>query len=672
MTQPVPSTLGDRGGFNSEPNGEKPLGDISGFKRYWRYDVQSGLVVFLIALPLCLGISLASGFPPLAGVFTAIVGALVSPLISNSEMTIKGPAAGLIVIVLGCVEAFGGDGMLDGWSSADQAAYQATLAVGLTAAILQVVFGFFRAGIIGEFFPIAAVHGMLAAIGVIIVSKQIPVALGVHVKGSPLELLSRIPEFVVQCNPAIALIGCISVATMFLWPLLVKRIPTAKRIPAPVVVLLLTIPLGSFMGLLHERSYKLQNHEYPLGEQYLVDMPQEIFGMFQHLHLPDFTVLSQAVAWKWVLMFFVIGSLESILSAKAIELLDPWKRKTSMDRDTIAVGLGNALASLIGGLPMISEIVRSKANIDSGARTRFSNFWHGIFLLTCVAIVPMLLHRIPLAALAGMLVYTGFRLAHPQEFVNVYRIGREQLVVFVATMVLVLTTDLLLGVAGGVLIKFLIHMSRGVPLKSMFKPSLALSEIDGQTVSITVGDSAIFSNWIPLKRQIESYGLLEGKNVVLDMSQTKIVDHNVMERLHALQQDFLDQQLELQVIGLEGHLGVTAHHFSTRQRGLASIRRLTITVDPQIEHELLQSLVQLGATGYTCMDCQGMGRHELRSGLGRIAARRRIEIIATQHAVENMLDYLAKEILPKHRITVCADSVDVIRLDAFQQTATDN
>lgn len=383
---------------------EIPRGNAAGFVKYMKHDLVSGLLVFLIALPLCLGISLASGYPPIAGIFTAIVGAILTTFISNSEMTIKGPAAGLIVIAIGCIQDFGGNGMLNGWDAADLAAYKAALAIGVAAAVLQIGFGLVRAGILGEFFPTSVVHGMLAAIGVIIVAKQIPVALGVSAGGEPLEMLLEIPHYIAEANPAIAAIGLVSILVMFLWPFAGSRVSLLKRIPAPLVVLIIAIPMGMGFDLLHAHSYTLRGHEYQLSEQYLVKMPERMFGMFNDVTFPNFAALAEPKAWKWVTMFFIIGSLESLLSAKAVDLLDPWKRKTNMNRDMVAVGIANLAASMIGGLPMISEIVRSRANIDNGARTRFADMWHGIFLLACVALIPTFLHLIPLAALAAMLV----------------------------------------------------------------------------------------------------------------------------------------------------------------------------------------------------------------------------------------------------------------------------
>src|SRR5690606_7388973 len=266
-----------------------------------------------------------------------------------------------------------------------------------------------------------------------------------------------------------------------------------KAVPSPMVVLLVAIPMGMAFDLLHEHSYTLQGHKYQLGEQYLVRMPEVMFGMFHDITFPAFSALAMPKAWKWVFMFFAIGTLESVLSAKAIDLLDPWKRKSSLDRDTVAIGIGNLCSACVGGLPMISEIVRSRANIDNGARTRFADLWHGIFLLLCVALIPTFLHRIPLAALAAMLVYTGYRLAHPMEFVHVYRIGKEQLVIFVSTLLAVLATDLLIGIAIGILVKMVIHVANGVPLKSLFKPYIEVQEIDEKTSLILARESAVFS-----------------------------------------------------------------------------------------------------------------------------------------------------------------------------------
>ncbi|NOZ41024.1 MAG: SulP family inorganic anion transporter [Planctomycetes bacterium] len=547
---------------------EIPRGNAAGFAKYFKQDILSGFLVFLIALPLCLGIALACGYPAIAGVFTAIIGAIMATFISDSELTIKGPAAGLIVIAIGTVEAFGGDGPIGGFSEADMTAYKMALAVGVVAAILQVIFGFLRAGILAEFFPLAAVHGMLAAIGVIIMVKQIPIALGVRgAKGEPLEMIKEIPHFFSEMNPEIAMVGGISLAIMFLWPWIKKLHSVLNVIPAPMIVLLVAVPMGMFFDLQHTHIYSYHGEKYQVGEEYLVAMPDRVFGMFDDITYPDFSALKQPVAWKWVFMFFVIGSLESLLSAKAIDLLDPWKRKTNLNRDMIAVGVGNVACAMVGGLPMISEIVRSKANIDNGARTRFADLWHGIFLLLCVALIPTILHLIPLAALAAMLVFTGFRLAHPTEFLHVLKIGKEQLLIFVVTLVAVLATDLLIGIAIGIAVKLLIHVINGVPLQSIFKPYLDVENRGADTVLITARYSAIFSNWILFRKQLVDLGLQEKKNIILDLAHTKLVDHSVMEKLHEIQADFMQVGLELKIVGLENHHGLSSHELSTQKLG---------------------------------------------------------------------------------------------------------
>lgn len=649
-----------------ESIGEIPRGNASGFVKYFKQDIVSGLLVFLIALPLCLGISLACGYPPIAGIFTAIIGSILTTFLSNSELTIKGPAAGLIVIAIGCIEDFGGNGMTGGWTDADMMAYKAALAVGVASAAFQILFGLFRGGILGEFFPISAVHGMLAAIGVIIIIKQFPVALGVSAGGEPLEMLREIPHYIAEANPAIAAIGIVSIFVMFLWPEVGKRLGLLKKIPSPMVVLLITVPMGLGFDLLHEHSYTLQGHQYQLGEQFLVKMPERVFGMFEDVTTPDFSALGQMKAWKWVMMFFVIGSLESLLSAKAVDLLDPWKRKTNMNRDVLAVGVGNLCASLVGGLPMISEIVRSKANIDNGARTRFADMWHGVFLLACVALIPTILHEIPLAALAGMLVYTGYRLAHPTEFIHVYRIGKEQLAIFVTTLVVVLATDLLIGVAAGIILKMVIHVANGVPIKSFFKPYIEVQEVDDETSLILARESAVFSNWIPFKRQIEDIGLVQRRNLIVDVSNTKLVDHSVMEKLEEMERDFEQEGLQFEVRGLDALQPLADNPHAARKGGLATMRRLTVVADGAIEQWLEENFVELGATGFTSLPCSGAGRRELESGVAAVNSKIRIEVVMSHQTCEAILSFLRSDVLPQHHVTACVETVDVIKRDQFE------
>lgn len=645
----------------SQPSGENdlPRGDARGFVRYLPKDLLSGFLVFLIALPLCLGISLASGFPAIAGVFTAIVGAIVTSFISNSELTIKGPAAGLIVIVLGAVTDF--QAIVGDAPDAATQVYRMALAVGVAAGLVQIVFGLFRLGFLGEFFPTSAVHGMLAAIGVIIISKQIHVVLGVrNVTGDPLHLLAQIPHSLWHMNPEIALIGVLSLVILFCWPLIKSK--SLRRIPAPLIVVVLSIALGRYYDLSHEHTYTFAGQPYRLDENFLVNVPKNLLAATAH---PDFAALKHLIAWKWVALFALIGSLESLLSAKAIDLLDPWKRKTNFNRDMLAVGVANTLAASIGGLPMISEIVRSKANIDNGARTRFADLWHGVFLLAFVALLPALIHQIPLAALAAMLVYTGFRLAHPREFLHVYHIGKEQLLVFVCTIVGVLATDLLIGIAIGVGVKFIIHLSNGVPIRSLFKPYLDVEEADAQTYLVRAGGSAVFSNWIPFKKQLETIGLIQRKNVIVDLSNTKIVDHNVMMKLHELQADFEQEGLALTIRGLDAHRSTSEHEFATRKRGFTALRRVTIVAGEELQDRLIQEATRLGISGYTIIPCLGVGRRGLTSGEAPRNSQIRIEIVAPRAVSESLLDFLRNEILPRHAVTACVETVDVVNPDRF-------
>lgn len=520
----------------------------------WKADLTAGFLVFLIALPLCLGISMASSYPPVAGVVTAIVGGVIVSFLGSARLTIKGPAAGLIVIALGAVTELGaGDPSIG---------YKRALAVGVVAAVLQIILALARAGALGAAMPSAVVHGMLAAIGVIIIAKQAHVVLGVTPDGKePLHLLGEIPHSLSIMNPEVALIGLVALAILFLLPYV--GLKWVRRIPGPMLALASAIPLGFLFDLEHEHFYKLFSHEYHVGPEFLIQLPGSLFGA---LVFPDFSMITSAISIKYVIMFALVGSIESLLSVSAVDALDPEKRSSDLNKDLLATGIGNLIAASIGGLPMISEIVRSKANIDNGAKSRMANFYHGTFLLLSVALIPSVLQHIPLAALAAMLIYTGFRLAAPHEFTHTYQIGPEQLFLFVSTMLVTLATDLLLGVAVGLLLKLILHLKNGVPLRSLFRAIVA-EHREGDRLTLQVHDAAVFTNFLGLQKRLRSVGP-DVKEVVLDFQKCWVVDHTVLDKLDKLSNEWEDRQLVL--AGLEDHVPASAHPLASRRRLRAS------------------------------------------------------------------------------------------------------
>jgi len=522
-----------------------PKGNLQGLRSASKNDLISGFLVFLIALPLCLGISLASGYPAIAGIITAIVGGLVSTFLSNSELTIKGPAAGLIVIALGCVTEFGFTGGED--LEKDIQAYRLALGVGVGAGVIQILFGIFRIGSLTEFFPKAAIHGLLASIGIIIIAKQLPILLGLHPHGSPLSLLARIPSFIADMNPKIAFIGFLSIVIMLVFVFIKNQ--KFKIIPAPMVMLLVTVPLGIYMGLGGTTTYIFHGKTFELGEEFLVNVP---LSLINDLTLPDFSGLATETGVKYVLLFAIIGTLESLLSAKAIDEIDPWKRKTNMDRDMLGVGIGNTISSLIGGLPMISEIVRSKANIDNGAKTRFANFYHGMFLLFCVTLIPNVINHIPLSALAALLVVTGFRLASPREFVHMFHLGKDQLLIFLTTIIAVLETDLLKGIAIGILLNIVMHLFRGVSFMSFLRLSCENIDVNSTSIRFVLRDSIIFANWLSLRKRLNSC-LKAEKCVEVDFSNTVLIDGHIQAKIEEWKKEYISKGLELTLVGLDAH-----------------------------------------------------------------------------------------------------------------------
>jgi len=520
----------------SSDSNEIPKGNLHGFKTHAKNDILSGFLVFLIALPLCLGISLASGYPAVAGIFTAIVGGLLATFLSDSELTIKGPAAGLIVIALGCVQEFGFTGGVD--PAKDFQAYRLALGVGVVAGVYQIILGLFRVGILVKLFPKAAIHGLLASIGIIIIAKQFPVLMGLNPQGAPLELLAGIPSFIINMNPKAGFIGIMGLIIVVGYSFI--KNPKLKVIPAPMLMLFIIVPMGTIMGIGVEGSYTFNNQIYELGQKFLVNVPSNLLNA---VTFPDFSGVITETGIKYTVLFAIIGSLEGILSAKAIDEIDPWGRKTNLDRDLLATGIANTLSAFIGGLPMISEIVRSKANIDNGARTRFANFYHGMFLLLCVAVIPGVINLIPLAALAALLVVTGFRLASPQEFVSIYREGKDQFIIFVSTILGVLATDLLKGLAIGIGVRIVIHFIRG---GAIFSLNAKIIPGRDRSVTIFLRGSIIFSSWIPLRKQLQRF-FDDGKRVTLDISETQLVDRRVMAKVDEWKKKFKENGLELSV-----------------------------------------------------------------------------------------------------------------------------
>ena len=552
--------------------------------RAFTADLCGGFLVFLIAMPLCLAIARASGFPPIAGIWTAVVGGIICSRLSNSQLTIKGPAAGLIVIVAGAVMELGNE-FGASLPDADRAflGYRLALGIGVAAGVLQILIGALRGGRLTEFFPLTPIHGMLASIGVIIIAKQSYEVIGVTAPAGsgPLGLLAGLPSAIGQMNPEIAIIGGVSLLILFGLPLL--PIPGVKKIPVQLVVLAIAIVMGMAFDLEHRHTYLFPSHffgtdhpaKYEIGPRFLVEMPEVLKSPASAFAFPDFRGVFTTTGLKFLFLFTVIGSIESLLSAKAIELLDPWRRKTNFDRDLMSVGAANLISSAIGGLPMISEIVRSKANIDNGSQTRNANMFHGLFLLAFVLLLPGLIHRIPLAALGAMLVYTGFRLASPREFIHTLKIGPEQLVVFLGTIIATLATDLLLGIAVGIALEVMFHLWHGTPVTALFRPDVEVVESnDAQSIVLVVKRACVFSNWLGVRSSIVRQ-LELADEVTLDLSRSRFVDHSVLSKLHDLAFEFAAEGKQLLVVGLDQHKPLSAHPQASRKQLIPVISSTT-------------------------------------------------------------------------------------------------
>lgn len=537
---------------HSVPRNSQLHGQLDQLRTHWRADMQAGFLIFLIALPLCLGVAVASGFPPMAGVISAIVGGLLVSRLNGSYLTITGPAAGLIVVILASVQNLGQGDVLAG--------YRLTLAAIVFSGALQILLGYYKAGRLAAFFPASVVHGMLAAIGIIIISKQLPTMLGIKLPDSPTILagIAQLWQAYSFYVPTISLIALLAIMTVVGWPKLQHR--WLSKIPAPLLVIVLGIFFGYVFDLAHfvpEPLFKQPDSINTYGP-YLVSMPESLMSS---IAFPDFSNVATLKFWESVVSITLVGSLEGLLSSAAVDKLDPQKRYSDLNRDLGAIGVGNVVSGMIGGLPMIAEIVRSSANIDYGAKTGWSNFFHGGFLLLFVLLFPQVIGSIPLASLAALLVYIGYRLATPQAFAKTLDIGNEQLFIFVVTILGVLASNLLLGVIAGIAAKLVIHLIRGVPLKNLLKISYQL-EKRGDSCVIKISGSAIFSNFVALKSELAT--LPDDLAITFDLSDVYLIDHTVMEFIEGFKADYGKHCGHCEIHGLHEHESYADHELAAR------------------------------------------------------------------------------------------------------------
>lgn len=473
----------------------------------WRYDLPAALVVFLVAIPLCLGVALASGAPLFSGLIAGIVGGIVVGALSKSPLSVSGPAAGLTVIVFAAIQSL--------------PSFQAFLLAVCLAGVIQIFLGVLRAGIIGDFIPNSVITGMLAAIGLILIVKQFPHALGYDTsvfggeslhKGDIGHMLAEFGDVAASILPGAALIAIISMVFLFWWDKKQPKITGAWRyIPGPLVVVAFGVVANWLLGF-YFPAWQLQ-------ESHLVAVPvansaEQFFGQFT---MPDFSMISNQAVWVTAITLALVASIESLLSIEAIDRLDPFKRVTPTNRELMAQGVGNIASGMIGGLPVTSVIVRSSANVNSGARSKLSTMIHGAMLLGSVVAIPHVLNLIPLSALAAVLIATGYKLTKPAIFAQKYKKGQSHFLPFVVTIGAIMFTDLLVGILIGALV--------GVAfiLIENFR-SLILKEADGNQYVLRFRKDMFFLHKYEVKRTLAE--LPDNSSVLLDFSRIYFIDRD--------------------------------------------------------------------------------------------------------------------------------------------------
>ncbi|WP_140937154.1 SulP family inorganic anion transporter [Sphingobacterium lumbrici] len=491
-------------------------------KRDLKYDLPASIVVFLVALPLCLGIAMASGAPLFAGVLTGVIGGIVVASISGSPLSVSGPAAGLTVIVLGAIQDLG--------------AYETFLLAVMIAGAIQLVLGIVKAGMIGNYFPSAVILGMLAAIGITIILKQLPLAVGLSEShafevenGGGIAAFSDTIFSVV--NWGAATICLLSLAILIYWP----TIKTLNKVPAPLIVVLLGIGL----------SVAFQGSSWGLNPNHFVSIPvvssfTEFTGLFI---FPDFTQILNKDVWVIAFTIAIIASLETLLSIEAVDKIDPFKRNSPTNRELLAQGIGNMTSGLLGGLPMTSVIVRSSANANAGGRTRQSAIFHGIWLLAALVAIPSLINLIPLSCLAAILLHTGYKLAKPALFKQMFSKGLDQFIPFAVTVLAIVATDLLMGVGIGIIVATFYILRAN--MQNAYKFNIEESDHKNQA-TLTLAEEVSFLNKVPIQQKL--YSLPKSiDRVVIDGQNSKFIDKDVIEVIKDFEQNALSKGLEIEL-----------------------------------------------------------------------------------------------------------------------------
>ena len=516
-----------------------------GLLHSWNSDLLAALSVTLVALPLALGIAVASDAPPMSGLISIVVGGLVTTFIRGGHISINGPSKALIVVALVASES-----LRDETGSG----FSYVMAAFAVSGAIHVVLGFLRLGKLGHVVPSAAIYGLLAAIGLIIISTQVHVALGVtSTAHQPLAVLMAIPSSIMQLNPFVTTISAVGLFILILHPKIENRY--LRQVPAPMWVLIITIPL--FMAF---RWWAPQLGLSDLVDaSFLIQLPQDLT---EGLIFPNFSKIDQPIFWVMVFLITLLLSLESLVSAKATDKLDPYRRKTNLNNDLIGTGLGTLVSAMLGGLPVSTAIVCCSVNINNGAQTRWSNFFLGLIVLVFVLFFRPFIQTIPMAALAAILIFTGYKLVSPNVFKNAYLKGWEQVVILSVTFVASLALGLVPGLFIGIVFTLMVHCLRsGIPLPLFLRylkdPYVKIVQERKMTYLFKLKGVVNFFNILQLQQKIKALGY--DKHIILDFSHARLVDLTVLEYIHEYAEKYSQQGGEFHFTGLDIH-ETSSHH----------------------------------------------------------------------------------------------------------------